>query len=269
MYYQVLGLLFVLSLPILVVFFARSNLSTKPNKKSKKKKKKNKSKSTAAQSSNESPSVAPSSTLGVATPPAIPSSPIATTSQPNTSSSSQSKSKRKQANKAKAAPEPTPEPKPVTTKQQPIEDASSKKPTEVDEHMDWTPKYSRVMRITREPEEDPFQPVPHEDGWNSVAVKKPYVSSSSRAVDNEPLTKKQRENQARAAKKRTAKAQADALQAERLRRHQRELQNRRIEEFYSTGAGKHTPWGKKPQRGSSKVPTAKAGLNENGQLIWD
>lgn len=95
------------------------------------------------------------------------------------------------------------------------------------------------------------------------------ASSSSRAVDNEPLTKKQRENQARAAKKREAKAQADALQAERLRRHQRELERRRIEEFYSTGAGKNTPWGKKPQRGSSKVPTAKASLNENGQLIWD
>lgn len=171
--YQALGLLFVLSLPILVILFARSNISTKPTKKSKKKKKKNKSKSTAAQSSNDSPpSVAPSVAATPSSPKETPTSP----SQTNTSSSS--KSKRKQANKSKAAPVPTPESKPVATtppsKQQPTENASAKKSTEVDEHMDWTPKYSRVMRITREPEEESFQPVPHEDGWNSVTVKKPF-----------------------------------------------------------------------------------------------
>lgn len=83
---------------------------------------------------------------------------------------------------------------------------------------------------------------------------------------DEPLTKKQRENQARAAKRKEQKAAMDALQAERLRKHRKELEKLKIEEFYSKGAGKHTPWGKKP---SSKRPTATAGVNEHGQLIWD
>ena len=93
------------------------------------------------------------------------------------------------------------------------------------------------------------------------------VYSASR--EQELLTKKQRENQAKAAKRKQQKTSANTVQAERLRRHQKELERQKINEFYSTGAGKNTQWGKKPQKGSSKVPTGVASLNEKGQLIWD
>lgn len=74
---------------------------------------------------------------------------------------------------------------------------------------------------------------------------------------------------ARTAKRKEEKAAFDAEQAARLRQHQRELERIRIEEYYTKGAGKNTSLGKKSQHGSAKTPTAKAGLNEHGQLIWD
>lgn len=84
------------------------------------------------------------------------------------------------------------------------------------------------------------------------------------------LDKKQRENLARQQKKKQQKAAADALQAERLRKHQKELEKIKIQEFYSSGKGKNTPWGKNgQQQRSSKIPSSTAGINEHGQLIWD
>lgn len=73
----------------------------------------------------------------------------------------------------------------------------------------------------------------------------------------------------RNAKKKEQKAAASALQEERLRKHQKELEKARIQEFYSTGKGKNTPLGKNGQRLSSKRPTSTASINEHGQLIWD
>jgi hypothetical protein len=77
---------------------------------------------------------------------------------------------------------------------------------------------------------------------------------------DEALTKKQRENQVRTAKRKELKAQADALQEERLRQHQRQLAG------HSIGA---KPKKKHTEAIPSRRPTGKASLNEFGQLVWD
>jgi hypothetical protein len=108
---------------------------------------------------------------------------------------------------------------------------------------------------------------------HTTAPKSSYIIDNNAAITEEQtirhipgLDKKQRENLARQAKKKQQKAAADALQAERLRKHQKELEKIKIQEFYSSGKGKNTPWGSK---GSSKTPKSTASINEYGQLIWD
>lgn len=83
---------------------------------------------------------------------------------------------------------------------------------------------------------------------------------------NTRLDKKQRENAARREKQKAAKEEAEALRLKKLRAHQKQLEKQKIEEFYSTGKGKNSPWGKTK---SSKVPSSTASINEYGQLIWD
>ncbi|KAI8065755.1 hypothetical protein BC940DRAFT_320356 [Gongronella butleri] len=128
---------------------------------------------------------------------------------------------------------------------------------------------TRVLRITRPQPANAPSAVPYEDGWSQIPVKEAVVRKSPTA-DEEALSKKQRENMARAAKKKAAKAQADALQEERLRKHQRELLNTRINEFYkkpsSPSSSTANKWQPAP---SSKRPTSTASLNEKGKLIWD
>lgn len=85
-------------------------------------------------------------------------------------------------------------------------------------------------------------------------------------ISNSVLDKKQRENMSRAQKKKEAKMAADKLQEERLRKHKKELEKIKIQEFYSSGKGKNTPWGKNAR---SKTPQSVASINEFGQLIWE
>ncbi|KAI9474293.1 MAG: hypothetical protein EXX96DRAFT_581438 [Benjaminiella poitrasii] len=158
---------------------------------------------------------------------------------------------------------------------------------EIDEHMDPTAHYARVMRIKPEEEEEEWEQVPYEEGWSQVKSRRSYSSNTSQStgqyVDNNSeitsednsryipgLSKKQRENKARQMKKKEQKLAADVIQAQRLRQHQKQLEKIKIQEFYSTGQGKNTPWGKNGKRASSsKVPTSTASVNEYGQLIWD
>ncbi|KAI9320179.1 hypothetical protein BX666DRAFT_1920149 [Dichotomocladium elegans] len=287
MMYQALGLLSVLLLPVVVIYLFRQNNNLPASstaKKSKKKKKKSKvNRPAVAADAAANPEAAPPQSASNATPlteansndaKLAPREPVAATTSAH---SGPSKTKKQPTNtKAQAAAPPSQSHMPLGS---PLakQDASVQQQRggdEVDEHMDWEPKYARVMRITQEPEEEPWQQVPYERGWESVPVKnassaRPAPSSSMSS--NEPLTKKQRANQNKAIKRREAKEAADALQAQRLRQHKKELERLRIEEFYSKGAGKHTPWGKKSkqQPGSSKIPTGRASLNEQGQLIWD
>lgn len=92
------------------------------------------------------------------------------------------------------------------------------------------------------------------------------TSSSSASTMNVRLDKKQRENAARRAREKAAKAEAEELRLKKLRAHQKQLEKLKIDEFYSTGKGKNSPWG---QKKSSKIPTSTASINEHGQLIWD
>ncbi|KAI8582318.1 hypothetical protein K450DRAFT_278371 [Umbelopsis ramanniana AG] len=143
----------------------------------------------------------------------------------------------------------------------------------IDQHMDNTSRFSRVMRIKTDepPAEEEWEPV--EPGWNRKASKARSTPQIASANSFEPLTKKQRENLAKARKKKEAKATQEAEQEARLRQHKRELEKLRINDFYSKGPGKKiisqsNVWGS-GSPGSGKRPQGVASLNEHGQLIWD
>ncbi|KAL0095718.1 hypothetical protein J3Q64DRAFT_1046566 [Phycomyces blakesleeanus] len=285
--YRELGLLAVLFLPVLLVYFYRSQVSTTDSDSSaKKSKKKNKSK----KKKNVEPTAATVDSeldLKSSVKDAQKINDNKNSNQkPKQSPKAKDKSKDKAKDKAKAKANnqnhdqdqdvqipstiPVPEPTTPTTRPAVEENSVGIKKTrelEVDEHMDHTPRFARVLRIKTE-EEEAFAPVPLEDGWSRQSVR-PRTSGSSSSSTPEPLTKKQRENMARAAKRKEEKESHEALQAERLRRHQQQLDREKINSFYSSGAGKNTPWGKNGKRASAKVPASSASLNEHGQLIWD
>ncbi|KAI9280532.1 hypothetical protein BC943DRAFT_330557, partial [Umbelopsis sp. AD052] len=144
----------------------------------------------------------------------------------------------------------------------------------IDQHMDNTSRFSRVMRIKTDepPAEAEWEPV--EPGWNRKASKVRSTPQIASANSFEALTKKQRENLAKARKKKEAKATQDAEQEARLRQHKRELERLKINDFYSKGPGKKiisqsNGWGSSGSPGSGKRPQGVASLNEHGQLIWD
>lgn len=143
------GLLCVLLLPAILLYLSRqdnnNNLPTEKRTKTKPKKKKKKSKT---QTSAESK---PITTSDSAT--------------SNTTKKTDSKADVKVEQPKQAATETTTSTN--TTPATPRDKQSNA--AEVDEHMDFTPRYSRVMRITTEPEEE-FEPVPQEEGWESVSV---------------------------------------------------------------------------------------------------
>ncbi|CAO3681205.1 unnamed protein product [Umbelopsis vinacea] len=147
----------------------------------------------------------------------------------------------------------------------------------IDEHMDATPRFSRVMRIKTDEPVTPQRLEPLEPGWNRTVSKARSPSYGASANSFETLTKKQRENQAKARKKKEEKAAMEAEQEARLRQHKRELERLKINEFYSKGPGKKmvsqaSVWGGgsgSGSPGSGKRPQGVASLNEQGKLIWD
>lgn len=91
------------------------------------------------------------------------------------------------------------------------------------------------------------------------------------------MTKKQRENLAKAAKKKEEKAAQDAIQEQRLKEHMRHVKAEKMKDFYKAQTRKSAPvdsrWNapKQPQQPSSSAVSGgmSAQVNEKGQLIWD
>ena len=209
--YQELGLLCVLFLPVLFIYFYRSNAphvdsngkiateSTVTTKKSKKKKKKGKSKKNELTAPLDNESITPTTTIdnekqgqsSKSTPKGGPGNNDVQQIErdPLSSSSRSSGNDRKEKGKVKEGKEKKTKQGIETTtvdKEKPTADdttstsksgsssnndtksGNQKESREVDEHMDLTPRYSRVMRITTEPEDDGWEPVPKEDGWESI-----------------------------------------------------------------------------------------------------
>ena len=88
--------------------------------------------------------------------------------------------------------------------------------------------------------------------------------NSSSQHTNEPLTKTQRKNQARTAKRKEEARLKEELQAERLRQHQRELEKERMKELDKNLRPKSTAGSK-----GSKSSEATASVNKAGQLVWN
>ncbi|KAG9287471.1 hypothetical protein G9A89_023843 [Geosiphon pyriformis] len=121
---------------------------------------------------------------------------------------------------------------------------------EIDPHMD--PSYfnqHRVMRIVAQ-EKEPKKSA------HSVSYASPRPS-------NESLSKTQKKNMVRAAKKKEEAKLKQEIQATRLQQHKRELENERIKQFYQQGSSKPTSSGWKFSNNGI------ASLDEAGHLVWD
>src|SRR4051812_29813791 len=79
----------------------------------------------------------------------------------------------------------------------------------------------------------------HDHITHSISLASHTMSSASKTSSSPAeMTKNQRENATRAARKKAEKAAFDTEQTERLRRHKRELEEVRIKEFYKNAPGK-------------------------------
>lgn len=81
--------------------------------------------------------------------------------------------------KKKAAAIVAEEKKPLLANEDREEEVDQEKVKEIDEHMDPTANYARVMRIKPEEEEDEWEAVPAEEGWSQVKSKWFRMSSPS------------------------------------------------------------------------------------------
>ncbi|KAG0239124.1 hypothetical protein BGW41_007895 [Actinomortierella wolfii] len=152
---------------------------------------------------------------------------------------------------------------------------------EADPHGENTIKVARVLSIKPAAKEERYrEPVP--EGFQTQKSRSSTGSgSNSYSASNEPLTKKQRENLARAARKKEEKAAMDALQEQRRKEHLRRVEAERMKEFYRNqtrsraAAAQAAPskWGQGQQQRSASNSTVSGGmsaqLNEKGQLVWD
>ena len=88
-------------------------------------------------------------------------------------------------------------------------------------------------------------------------------------VGTDAPTKKQRQNAAKAAAKKTAKANEEAERQARLNQHKKELEAERMREFYKKGgSGMSQPSSIWETAGQPKQ-LPKASINEKGSLVWD
>lgn len=175
--YREIGLLLVLLLPVAIFLLSKqvdSQQSTQSNlKKSKKKNKKkankavtkdnNKSDNSSATTDRPSPS-----TTRQNLPADTPTSKSTGTESPphvaNKTSVIDSNVPHSNTHSLAATPQSQPESKNT------VGTASlNTKNKEIDEHMDMTARYSRVMRIRTESPDEPLSPVPYEDGWSQVS----------------------------------------------------------------------------------------------------
>ncbi|KAF9427999.1 hypothetical protein BGZ94_003636, partial [Podila epigama] len=141
-----------------------------------------------------------------------------------------------------------------------------------DPHGEVTTQFARVLSIKPTVKEQAIrEAVP--DGF-SVQKSRSGGSSSagSRQYQSEEISKKQRENLAKAAKRKEEKAAQDALQAERLKAHMRQVKAEKMKDSYKAQTRKQAPvesrWtvNKQPQQPSSSTVSGgmSAGVNEKG-----
>ncbi|CAG8552496.1 2233_t:CDS:2 [Paraglomus brasilianum] len=90
------------------------------------------------------------------------------------------------------------------------------------------------------------------------------VTKVSSPTSNQLLTKTQKNNLAKKAKKREEKKLRDEIQAERLRQHRRSLGTERVNELYKNDKPKSSV---NPRNANTIIPTVS--LNEAGALVWN
>jgi hypothetical protein len=174
--YREIGLLLVLLLPVAFFLLSKQDntqQSTQSNLKKSKKKNKKKANKAVTKDNNKTNS---SSTTTDRPSPSI--SRQSLSSDTPTSKSVGTESPRNVANDTSVINSNVPNSNTHSLAATPQSQIESKNTTgttttntknkEVDEHMDMTARYSRVMRIRTETPDEPLSPVPYEDGWNQV-----------------------------------------------------------------------------------------------------
>ncbi|KAG0360423.1 hypothetical protein BG005_010791 [Podila minutissima] len=145
-----------------------------------------------------------------------------------------------------------------------------------DPHGEQSTQYARVLSIKPTVKEQAIrEAIP--DGFSTQKSRSSGSSSAPRQYQSEEVTKKQRENLAKAAKRKEDKAAQDAIQEQRLKDHMRQVKAEKMKEFYKSQSRKQAPvesrWNapKQPQQPSSSTVSGgmSAQVNEKGQLIWD
>ncbi|KAG0038216.1 hypothetical protein BGZ82_000787 [Podila clonocystis] len=148
--------------------------------------------------------------------------------------------------------------------------------TAADPHGEQTTQYARVLSIKPTVKEQAVrEAIP--DGFSTQKSRSSGSSSTPRQYQSDEVTKKQRENLAKAAKRKDDKAAQDAIQEQRLKEHMRQVKAEKMKEFYKAQTRKQAPvesrWNapKQPQQPSSSAVGGgmSAQVNEKGQLIWD
>ncbi|KAF9272630.1 hypothetical protein BGZ88_004568 [Linnemannia elongata] len=144
----------------------------------------------------------------------------------------------------------------------------------VDPHGEQTTQFARVLSIKPAAKEERFrEAIP--DGF-SVQKTRSGTSTGSSSYQSAEMTKKQRENLAKAAKRKEDKAAADALQEKRKQEHMRQVKAEKMKEFYRSQSRKSTPVESRwdvPKSSDVSSSTVSGGMsaqvNDKGQLIWD
>ncbi|KAF9435377.1 hypothetical protein BGZ76_006417 [Entomortierella beljakovae] len=134
---------------------------------------------------------------------------------------------------------------------------------------DQTERFARVLSIKPTIVEDSIrEPIP--DGFQVQKTRSSGPSGGSSQYQSGDLTKKQRENLAKAAKKKEEKIAADAIQEKRRQEHMRQVKAEKMKQFYKTQTRKQVPVESRWDTPKTTAPSSSTQSDGNSnQLIWD
>ncbi|KAF8935955.1 hypothetical protein BGZ58_004691 [Dissophora ornata] len=141
-----------------------------------------------------------------------------------------------------------------------------------DPHGEQTEKFARVLSIKPAAKEERIrEAIP--DGFSTQKTRSGGSSGGSGQYQSAELTKKQRENIAKAAKKKEEKAAQDAIQEQRRLEHMRQVKSEKMKEFYRAQTRKQAPVESRWDAPKNTAPSSSGGMSKeassNSQLIWD
>ncbi|KAF9357202.1 hypothetical protein BGX26_004075 [Mortierella sp. AD094] len=137
-----------------------------------------------------------------------------------------------------------------------------------DPHGEQAENFARVLSIKPTVKEENIrEAIP--DGFQTQKSRSTGSSGGSIQYQSAELTKKQRENLAKAAKKKEEKAAMDAMQEKRRLEHLRQVKAEKMKEFYRAQTRKQTPVESRWDAPKTTAPSSSSQVDNKGQLVWD